>query len=543
MRIWFFNPGTIFINQSIMKMFKLTILLVFIYQLSFSQSFFSVIPDFGGDEMEGRIYNVIPLENEIKIIGLLHDSIVAGFDGGTWPLLGTMSYDGEYLGSTLLVDSMYSDGFYYFTRRLAFKNDSICYLYDRRDLGSPFLDAYLIEMNYRNGSILRSKIIYDQVSNNETFLASDIAIGRNGNIYLVNVTDEYGPHPQILTVLDSNLTVQSQALIPNFERGNFTRFTEEDSEGNLVLVGVSLGARLGPYYESKLFRQVLDKNYNSIDFKLAPTTLDQTILFLDYYPILKAKSGDWVFATQVVQPTSDCQDCSIWIPYIVAISPDFTELRWETRLFDGKINLSRPAYEVHSVTEVSDGYIFAGSTDGMFGIETSGLLGKVTLNGDSLWLKHIVPVQWDTIQGRWFEWQDIKTTPTGNVVIGGHGADRYSSRILPWILQLDKDGCLEPGCNITSTSFENYTQNIDFNIYPNPANKQCNIHLINNQSTFSGFRLRIFNDLGEIIHELTIDGNDINLILNLESLPSGNYFVQLSDKLNQEVGNKILIIN
>src|SRR5687767_4650762 len=272
------------------KEFTFLLFISLIYVSSYSQSFFSKIIDFGGDEMEGRAYNVIPLQDEIKIIGLMHDSMVAGFDGGTWPVLGSMAYSSEYLNSTILIDSIYSDGFYYFTRRVAFKNDAICYLSVRRHIGSPLLDAYLIEMNFRTGRILNSKIIYDEISNNAGFLATDMALGKNGNIYLINITDASGTHPQILTVLDSNLVIETQTFIPNFGRNNFTKYTEEDSEGNLILIGVSLGESNGIWFESKLFRQVLDKSFKSIDFNLAPTLYDQTIIGVDYYPVIKAKN-------------------------------------------------------------------------------------------------------------------------------------------------------------------------------------------------------------------------------------------------------------
>ena len=249
-----------------MKLFKIFCLLLFFNTFSYSQTFFSVIPDFGGDEMEGRLYNVIPLENEIKLIGLVHDSIVPGFDGGTWPILGTISYEGEYLNTTHLIDSIYTDGFYYFTKRLAFKNDSICYLYDRRNIGNEFLDAYLIKFNIKTGKIEGSKIITDNVSTHEDFFGEDIAIDKNGIIYLINVTTEAGPHPQILTVLDSNFNFLAQTLIPNYGRDNFTKFTEIDDEGNIILIGVSHGAQNSVWFESKLFRQVLDQNYNPVDF-------------------------------------------------------------------------------------------------------------------------------------------------------------------------------------------------------------------------------------------------------------------------------------
>ncbi|HZV67975.1 MAG TPA: T9SS type A sorting domain-containing protein [Saprospiraceae bacterium] len=525
-----------------MKAFNIILLIVFLKSLTFSQSFFSVIPDFGGDDMEGRLYNVIPLENEIKLIGLVHDSLVPGFEGGTWPVLGTMSYNGNHLGSTLLIDSVYSDGFYYFTRRLSFKNDSICYIYDRRDVEATFLDAYLIEMNIRNGKILRSKIIYDQISNNEVFEATDLTIGKKGDIYLVNITDEVGLHPQVLTVLDSNLIVKSQNLIPDYGRHNITKYTEEDPDGNLVLVGVSLGQPNSVWFESKLFRQVLDKNYNSIDFKLAPTILDQSIIFLDYYPIIKAKSGDWIIASQVVRKTSDCPQCSIRIPYIVCVSSDFTEVRWETRLFDGNINSSLPEYNANSIAEVSDGYILAGSSDGMFGLETSGLLGKVSLDGDSLWLKHIVPIEWDTNQGRWFKWQDIKTTPMGNIVIGGFGSDRYTSRILPWVLQLDMDGCLEPGCSTTAISNELDTPRAELNIFPNPASNHCAIHIHTQINSSPGYELRIVNDEGRQLYMSNVQSGDVQYLIDLKKWPQGVYVVQLVDKTGGLLSKKLVVL-
>jgi len=526
-----------------MKIFSIIGLIGLMNSLAISQSFFSVIPDLDGDEMEGKIFNVIPLENEIKILGVLHDSLVPGFDAGTWPVLGSMSYTGELLSSKILVDSNYSDGFFYHSRRLAFKNDSICYVYDRRDLGGQFLDAYLIELNIRNGRILRSKIIYDQISNHQVFLATDLTIGKNGDIFLVNVTDEPGPHSQILTVLDSNLIVQTQVLIPDFGRSNITKYIEEDVEGNLVLIGLSLGEQNSIWFESMLFRQVLNKDYTTIDFKLAPTTLDQTIAGYDYYPVIKAKTGDWVFATQVATSTNDCPGCAIWVPYVVIVASDFSEVQSETRLFDGNINSSNSEYYVKSITEVSDGYIFAGSTDGMFGIETSGLLGKVNMNGDSVWLKHYIPVEWDTTQGRFFHLQDIKTTPAGNIVIGGLGSDRFNSKILPWLLHLDKDGCLEPGCNITSNIYVSGNQELGFHIYPNPAHRECNIQLLTNQSGFQNYRLTIVNNLGVIIQDFRLNFNAINLTLNIEALAPGNYFIQLWDSKNHQVGKKILVVN
>lgn len=526
-----------------MKVLYLTLSIIFVKSVSFSQNFFSLIPDFGGDEMEGRLYNVIPLENEIKVIGLLHDSIVPGFDGGTWPVLGTISYEGEYLDTKYLIDSLYSDGFYYFTKRLVFKNDSICYVYDRRNVGNLFLDAYLIELNLKNGKVVRSKIISDNVSTHEDFYAEDLTVDKKGNIYLINVTTEGGPHPQILTVLDSNFNLISQSLIPNYGRDNVTKFTEIDDEGNIILIGTSHGLPNSFWFESKLFRQVLDKDFNSVDFRFAATNIEHSIVTSDTYSIIKSSKGDWIFATQLMMATSVCQGCFVGIPYVVCISNDFTDVRWETKMFDGNINSIETYYSSNSITEVSDGYIFAGSSDGMLGIETSGLLGKVGFNGDSLWLKHYIPLEWDTTQGRWFFFQDIKTTPKGNIVVGGHGSDLYSSRILPWILHLDSEGCLDPGSNTTSIFSDPNDLGVDLQIFPNPARNQCSIHIRTNGSLSPQFTLRILNDEGRIIHSSDVRDKDVQFIINLENWPPGVYFAQMTDQRGRQLSNKFVVLD
>ncbi len=537
------SPIPNFINQFKMKVLYFILSVLFVKPVTFSQTFFSLIPDFGGDEMEGRLYNVIPLENEIKLIGLLHDSIVPGFDGGTWPILGTISYDGEYLDTKYLTDSLYSEGFYYFTKRLVFKNDSTCYVYDRRDIGGLFSDAYLIELNLINGKIVRSKIITDNISTNEDTFAEDIAIDKKGNIYLINVTTEAGPHPQILTVIDSNFNLISQSLIPNYGRDNFTKFTEIDDEGNIILIGTSHGLPNSVWFESKLFRQVLDKNYNSIDFRLADTNIDHSIVTSDTYPIIKSSSGNWICATQLMLPTNVCQGCFIGIPYVVSISNDFKEVHWETKMFDGNINSSETYYSSSSITEVSDGYIFAGSSDGMQGIETSGLLGKVGFNGDSLWLTHYIPLEWDSVQGRWFFFQDIKTTPIGNIVVGGHGSDIYTSRILPWILHLDSDGCLDPGCNTTSIFSDPNELGVDLQIFPNPARNQCSIHIHTYGPLSPQFTLRILNDEGRIIHASDVRDRDVQFMINLQNWPAGVYFAVMTDKSGRQLGRKFVVLN
>jgi len=517
-------------------------LLIFIitYVTTQAQSFFSITPDFGGDGMAGMAFNVIPLEEDIKVIGLVPDSIVPGFDGGSWPILGTLSYGGEYVRTDYLIDSNYSDPFRYFTRGIAFKDDSVCYLYDRRDIGNALLDAYLVELNYRHGKVMRSIIVDNDVTNSESFSARAVAVANNGDIVLVNIDTDIDTFPQFITVLNSSFQEKTQSIVQNFGRKNVPVHIEVDDLGSISIVGMSQGKPSSVWWESKLYKQVLDSNRMTTSFSLAPTEFDQSIILADHYPVIKTLSENWVIASQRVLETSDCPNCSIGIPYVVCISKDFTEVLWETRVFDGDESSSSPLYWVSSVTEVDDGYIFAGAKQGGVG-NTSGILGKVGLNGDSLWLKHYVPVGWDSTRALWFDLKDIKTTPHGNIVACGRSFDRYNNIRVPWILHLDPDGCLEPGCNPVSTLSETGSFAANLQIFPNPASTDCAIRVLVPES-YTDYQLRIFDAKGILIKRLEIGGKDVNFLLDLSQWPTGSYFVQLTDPIGRQITKELLIL-
>lgn len=523
---------------------KKIVLLVFTVLLGIdprAQNYFSITPDFGGDEMAGMAYNVIPLEEHIKIIGLVPDSMVPGFSGGSWPILGSISYDGEYLGTEYLVDSGYSDPFIYFTRGIAFRNDTICYLYDRRDIGNELLDAYLVELDYRKGRVLRSKIVDDEITGSESFAPRAVAVGANGSLYLLNVNTEIQA-PPILSVLDSSLNMIMQVLVPDYGRRNIPKYIEIDDAGSITIIGMSLGDATSVWWESKLYMQVLDSNLISTEFKLAQTEFDQSIILVDHYPIIKSQSGDWVIAAQRVVETTDCQGCTNGIPFVVRLSPNFTDVLSETKMFDGSESSSSPLYWASSITEVADGYVFCGSTDGSIGIETSGIIGKVGLNGDSLWLKHYIPVGWDSTRALWFDLKDIKTTPEGNIVACGRSFDRYNNIRVPWILHLDPDGCLEPGCNPVSTFNETESLDADLQVFPNPASTHCTIQVLS-RDTYSDYQLRIIDSQGAVIKRPVITGRDMHFLLDLSQWPAGTYFAQLTNQTGAQLIRKFVVVN
>ncbi|MFZ1677953.1 MAG: T9SS type A sorting domain-containing protein, partial [Saprospiraceae bacterium] len=101
----------------------------------------------------------------------------------------------------------------------------------------------------------------------------------------------------------------------------------------------------------------------------------------------------------------------------------------------------------------------------------------------------------------WTSLVDIKTTPFGSIIAAGEISDRDLEIIRPWILHLDKDGCLVPGCNLVSTDDENKgeTKTDAFKIYPNPASKE--IYLLSTRTFTEFVNIRIVSNSGIVIKE------------------------------------------
>ncbi|MHC1706862.1 MAG: MBG domain-containing protein [Bacteroidales bacterium] len=137
-------------------------------------------------------------------------------------------------------------------------------------------------------------------------------------------------------------------------------------------------------------------------------------------------------------------------------------------------------------------------------------------------------------------WKNGETSQT--VIIDSSGTG--SGTISVWVQVLDEFGCFASDTiNITftpCTSLINYSENGQLVVYPNPAKNETVIHMNNIKQLES---LHFFNLLGEkislqfnIVHQ-----NPDLLKLNLESLPTGIYFLSLHAD-NKILTSKITII-
>lgn len=142
------------------------------------------------------------------------------------------------------------------------------------------------------------------------------------------------------------------------------------------------------------------------------------------------------------------------------------------------------------MTQVEDGFIVSGEFYNYNGFD-NGVLFKASDNGDSLWMKHYIPLNWNEDRVGSVRFTDIQTSPYGTIIVTGAVGDFQENIIRPWILQLDKDGCLVPDCNAVGTHHEDVESSQEnFTIFPNPASTE--IYVLSHISSAASLTISIF---------------------------------------------------
>ena len=169
-----------------------------------------------------------------------------------------------------------------------------------------------------------------------------------------------------------------------------------------------------------------------------------------------------------------------------------------------------------------------------FGGYRAAMIAKVNADGDSLWSRL------DTL----FDHTQIASTPylsgvvvlpSGSVIACGHVNKTYPGpgKSYGWLIKVDKDGCMEPGCNdiVNSTNLTPLLEN--FMAYPNPVADNLTI-------TGSGmYDLQIIGLNGEVL--VTKKNLFESVDINMKDYPSGSYYLRIK-KGNAYLMRKILKI-
>lgn len=89
-----------------------------------------------------------------------------------------------------------------------------------------------------------------------------------------------------------------------------------------------------------------------------------------------------------------------------------------------------------------------------------------------------------------------------------------------------------------SLSLSSYEKDLDFTIYPNPANELFYVKIPQNTSEWDVY---VMNMVGEVIHTDKINAQEDKVTLRVSSIDAGVYIVKLLSKNGKEVHKKIVI--
>lgn len=175
--------------------------------------------------------------------------------------------------------------------------------------------------------------------------------------------------------------------------------------------------------------------------------------------------------------------------------------------------------------------------------ESYGALYKISEDGDSLWHRKYQPLSWDSTRAGWIKFTQVKETPYQSLVISAMVSDRSDNLVKSWLLHLDSEGCLVPGCDKIVSNIDIHSGNEKaFAIYPNPS-VSSHLYLLSRIGDHSIVTLELFNLSGKVLHTSHFNpqhGTQYFIEIPTD-LPNGEYILKIHGKEFQQA-EKIIIL-
>lgn len=127
---------------------------------------------------------------------------------------------------------------------------------------------------------------------------------------------------------------------------------------------------------------------------------------------------------------------------------------------------------------------------------------------------------------------DLKSFPGGGYIIGAESFEGLAYEnfrepyYMPWLLKVDDDGCLIPGCGIVSNNDPKSNQKNEIIIYPNPANNYIILLHSNSEKT----RYQIISTEGKTIDDFYSVLQDEQIVIPLHNWKAGLYYIKAQNQ-------------
>ena len=192
----------------------------------------------------------------------------------------------------------------------------------------------------------------------------------------------------------------------------------------------------------------------------------------------------------------------------------------------------------------NDGYVFCGRLQSPNKknnpIYSDGVFGKVSLSGDSLWLrKYRVFSDSSNLVGYFYE---LQKAPDGGYYLSGSTLggpkleDNYQGG---WLVKVDRYGCLVPGCHLPTSLPVIEEIDVHYKVFPNPVQADLNIFVDDTKG--NDLTIRFCDALGVPLKSIQHRGAATTYILPLQSYASGTYIVQFWQEGRLVKGEKVVL--
>ncbi|RLD19394.1 MAG: hypothetical protein DRI69_08515 [Bacteroidetes bacterium] len=534
-----------------MKYFLICAAFYLQYGLLQSQNTYELFPEWEAVNDAGRIFVCIPKEDSYFLLSEILDTIPGSNQVGIISLAAEMGSQGEQLLSNKFINSDSIRPYLFraynakvgpskqvYTRVIQFPDE-----FSRQD--------YFVAYDFTTNSFVQSiGVSSADTGVLDTRLAFTHYLASGGYIHIAAVA--HYQHAQDLLIVETDSLFNESNRV-TYRKDGFSlvpNYVNKTAEGRYEIMGwMRENEFSGSVPPEFLFYLSLNTDGSDAQFKVLETPLNLLIGLADAYLVHRESSGDFILSASDYVSCGNPQ-CINPIPYMLRISPEFDSIVWQRKLFNiDDDDLARVVVLMLSLTKCEDssGYLglgFQSNTIGWHEFPTSAFLYKVNNNGDSLWVNHYRPLSWDSSYIGNITLYDIEAYDEGTYLMAGYARDTGTSQIRPYVLRVDSEGCLVPGCHEITSLQKIDPHNFDrvFKVFPNPAVDYLYMQCIDDKAR--DVVIRLVTITGHVLHTSSFDINfGYQYSLPLNNIPSGTYILQINDQKGGILQTEKLIIH
>lgn len=504
--------------------------------LTYTQNTFNIRTQFG--QPFANLTSVFPTDSCYYATGVITDTV------GPYKI-GNIFVKLDLNGDTLFTKRLLNPNIYYQTWRgdLIQTNDNL--LADVGIMTDTLLKAFFVKYDLNGDTVFTKSFINPYYPGDSFITTVDLSrIGESDYLLVGGInSDMDNAEGDILVLrLDSLGNVLNESIFGSqmTEIGGKV-ITEED--------GYIIGAcRTNSNQVSKNFirRTYLFKvdSLTNIEWEyLSPqSTIQNTAKGL-----VKADDGGLVVATSrgFEHPINTNNGQLRWESAYFFKLDEQQDIVWELEVFDSITPV--PSQGIEKLIKVDSGnaYVAAGhfglirSTDPPIG-GTYGWVIKFSDNGDLIWVRKHQIVD---ILAHKHEINDLKPTPDGGFIVVGKAQSDNNDPIAAsqaWILKLDEDGCLIPGCGDVVNTQNEAASIFELAIHPNPTTDYLNFQLRTHKAMQTA-HFRIVDANGQTVKEIESNLPKGTNIVPVYNWASGIYFLQYMEDGQVQHSEKFII--